>query len=46
MGDQISHPYKATVKIIVLLYFNLYVFREEAARQKVTNSAVASTPGI
>jgi hypothetical protein len=45
LRDQVSHPYKTSI-ITVFVYFNLYVFRKQAGRQKILNCVVTSIPGI
>jgi hypothetical protein len=44
--DQVSHPYKTTGRIMVFVYLNLYVPRQQVEGQKTVNRTVASVPGI
>jgi hypothetical protein len=44
--DQVSHPYKTTGRIMVFVYFNLYICRHQAGRQKTMDRMVASIPRI
>jgi len=44
--DRVSYPYETTGKVMVFLYFNLYVFREETGRQETLKRMVASIPQI
>jgi hypothetical protein len=39
--DQVSHPYKTTGKIIVL-YFNLHVFKQKTGREKFLKLMIAN----
>jgi hypothetical protein len=39
--DQVSHPYRTTGRLVVVVYFNLYIPREQAVRQKTLNRMVA-----
>jgi hypothetical protein len=44
--DQVPHPYKTTGRIMVFLYFNLYIPGQQARWQKTMNRMVANIPRI
>jgi hypothetical protein len=44
--DKVSHPYKTTSRITVLLYFSFYVFKQQTRRQKFLNWMAASITRI
>jgi hypothetical protein len=46
MRDQVSHPYKTTGRILLFVYSNLCIPRQQAGRQKTLNRMVASIPRI